>query len=90
MAAQYTHLRTYFSFVTYIGVAPDITIHTVVSFLEFLHSNSVSPKVIANYVSSLKTAACRYNWDSLPQLVSDYLRSITINANFNPTPRGTF
>ena len=93
MAAQHTHLATYLSFVTYMGVAPDITIHTVLSCLEFLHCNSVSPEVITNYVSCLKAAACRYNWDSEPlyhQLISAYLRSIAISTNFKPTPWGTF
>ena len=58
-----------------------------------MHSNSVSPRVIANYVSSLKTAAKRYKWDSEPlhhQLVSAYFRSISINSIISPTPRGTF
>ena len=93
LAAQRTHLKTYLAFVTYMGVQPEITIQTILSFLEFLHSNSVSPRVIANYVSSLKTVARRYKWDPEPlyhQLVSANLRSITINSTFNPTPRGTF
>ena len=75
------------------GIQPQFTIQTVLSFLEFLYSNAVSPRVIANYVSSLKTAAKKYKWDSEPlhhQLVSAYLRSISINSTFNPTPRGTF
>ena len=87
------HLKTYLTFVTYIGVQPEFTIQTILSFLEFLHSNSVSTRVIANYVSSLKTVACRYKWDPEPlhhRLVSAYLRSITINSTFNPTPSGTF
>ena len=80
-------------FVTYMGIQPRFTIQTVLSFLEFLYSNAVSPRVIANYVSSLKTAAKKYKWDSEPlhhQLVSAYLRSISINSTFTPTPRGTF
>ena len=74
------------------AIQPQFTIQTVLSFLEFLHSNSVSPHVIVNYVSSLKTAAKKYKWDSEPlhhQLVSAYLRSISINS-FTPTPRGPF
>ena len=93
MPAQCTHLRIYLSFVIYLGITPEITIQTVLSFLDFLHCNSVKSRVISNYVSSLKTAAHRYKWDSEPlyhQLVSAYLRSITINSTFNPTRRGTF
>ena len=84
LAAQRTHLRTYLAFVTYMGIQPQFTIQTVLSFLEFLYA--VSPRVIANYVSSLKTAAKKYKWDSEPlhnQLVSAYLRSISINSTFN-------
>ena len=93
LAAQRMHLRTYLAFVTFMGIQPQFTIQTVLSFLEFLYSNSVSPRVISNYVSSLKTAALRYKWDSEPlqhQLLSAYLRSISINSTFNPIPRGTF
>ena len=93
LAAQRTHLRTYLAFVTYMDIQPQFTIQSVLYFLEFLYSNSVSPRVIANYVSSLKTAAKRYKWDSEPlqhQLVSAYLRSISINSTFTPTPKGIF
>ena len=93
LAAQRTHLRTYLTFVTYMGIQPQFTIQTVLSFLEIFYSNSVSPRVIANYISSLKTAAKRYKWDSDPlyhQLVSAYLRSISINSTFSPTPKGIF
>ena len=58
-----------------------------------LHCNSVSPKVISTYVSSLKTAARRYNWNPDPlhhHLISAFLRRITINTRFTPTPCGTF
>ena len=92
-AAVRMHLRKYLAFVIYMGIQPDITIQTILSFLEFLHLDSVSPRVIANYVSSLKTVARRYKLDPEPlshQLVSVYLRSITINSTFNPTPRGAF
>ena len=61
LAAQRTDLRTYLAFVTYMGILPQFTIQTVLSFLEFLYSNAVSPRVIANYVSSLKTAAKSIN-----------------------------
>ena len=63
------------------GIQPQFTIQTVLSFLEFLYLNSISPRVIVNYVSSLKTAAKRYKWDSDPlhhQLASAYLSSISI------------
>ena len=57
-------------------------------FTEFWHSlytNSVSYKVMLNYVSSLKKAATKYHWHPevlSHRLVSDYLRSISINTRF--------
>ena len=91
LAAQRTHLKTYLEFVTYIGIQPQFTIQTILSFLEFLHSNSFF--TLCYYLSSLKTAAKKYKWDAEPlhhQLVLAYLRSISINSTFSPTLRGTF
>ena len=51
------------------------------------------PKVIRNYLSSIRLMASKYN---IPQTgldhyaISNYLRSISINSNFRPTPRGIF
>ena len=93
LAAQRMHLRTYLACVTYICIQPQFTIQTVLSFLEFSYLNSVSPRVIVNYISSLKTAAKRYQWDSDPlhhQLVSAYLRGISIHSTFTPTPKSIF
>ena len=61
--------------------------------MEFLHINSISYKVILNYMSSLKTAGRRFGWNLAPfdhHLVSSYIRSISINSNFSPTPRAIF
>ena len=53
----------------------------------------MSPRVVQNYLSSLKTFAKLRGWDTLPfehKLVLDYVRSITINAHFSPVPKGIF
>ena len=46
-----------------------------------------------NYLSSLKSAARQDNWDQAifsHHLIQAYVRSISINSSFNPSPRGIF
>ena len=65
LAAQRMHLRTYLAFVTFMGIQPQFTIQTVLSFLEFLYSNSVSPRVISNcflFENSSIEIHCSTNW----------------------------
>ena len=53
----------------------------------------MSPRVIQDYLSSLKTFVGARAWDTSPfvyRLVLDYLRSITINSSFSPVPKGIF
>ena len=71
----------------------ELNVHSILAFLEYLFTNSVSHKVILNYISSLKKAAVKYHWNSevlSHRLVSEYLRSISINTRFAPTHRGIF
>ena len=71
----------------------DITLHNILTFLEYLHKNSISVKVIRNYLSSISTMASFYNLDhsavAHPQ-VTRYLRGLSIHSPFRPTPRGIF
>ena len=58
-----------------------------------MYQNNISLKVISTYLSSIQTKARLYNWDNsaIHHLsVRRYIRSITINSRFNPTPRGVF
>ena len=67
--------------------------HSLLAFMEFLHVNSLSHKVILSYISSIKHAFMRFHWSLYPfshQSVLSYLRSISINSQFSPTPRGIF
>ena len=69
------------------------SIHSILAFLEYLYVNSISYKVILNYISSLKKAAIKYSWPShifSHRLIQEYLRSVSINSRFTPTPRGIF
>ena len=75
------------------SLPPPPSVHSLLAFMEFLHINSISYKVILNYMSSLKTAGRKFGWNLASfdhHLVSSYIRSISINSNFSPTPRGIF
>ena len=71
----------------------ELNVHSILAFLEYLFTNSVSYKVMLNYISSIKKAATKYHWNPevlSHRLVSEYLRSISINTRFAPTSRGIF
>ena len=71
----------------------NFSLHNILTFLEYLYQNHISPQVIKNYVSSLNSMARTYNIpaeDLSHVAVSHYLRSISINSTFRPTPRGIF
>ena len=69
------------------------SVHSVLAFLEFLHTNSISYKVIISYVSSLRKATHKYEWSPKVfshRLVLEYLGSVSMNTRFTPTVRGIF
>ena len=93
MNAHHLHIRTYLAFVVFMDLPVELHVHSILAFLEYLHTNSISYKVLLNYISSLKRAALKYNWHPevlSHRLVLDYIRSISINSTFTPTPRGIF
>ena len=58
-------------------VPVELTVHSFLAFLEYLYINS----------------ATKYHWNPeilSHRLISKYLRSISINSRFAPTPRGIF
>ena len=62
-------------------------------FLEFLASNSLSHRVILNYVSALKFAFTSYGWNSeifSHPLVVRLLRGIALSVHTSPSPKGLF
>ena len=75
------------------GLDPSFSLNNILCFLEFLHVNSLSPRVIKNYLVSLRTMA-KFDKLSAEDLyfhsVTLYLRSLTINSKFRPVPRDTF
>ena len=91
--AHQLHFRTFLAFLVFMNLPVEFSLHNILVFLEYLYQNHLSPQVIKNYVSSLASMARTYNI-SAPCLshisVSHFLRSITINSAFRPTPRGVF
>ena len=68
-------------------------ITTVLLFLEFLASNSLSHRVILNYVSALKFAFTSYGWNSdifSHPLVVRLLRGTALSVHTPPSPNGLF
>ena len=91
--AHLTHIKTYLAFVIFMELPVELNVHSVLAFLEYLFINSVSYKVMLNYISSIKKATTKYHWNPeilSHRLISEYLRSISINTRFAPTPRGIF
>ena len=77
----------------FMGLPVTLTVHNILVFLEYLYKNDLSPKVIKNYLSSITSMAKYYHLpDSslLDSSISRYIRSISINSQFLPTPRGIF
>ena len=89
--AHITHLRTFLSYLIFMQLPVEFSLHNIITFLEFLYQSSLSPKVISNYFASIRSMAKFYNIEhsDLSHIaVSRFLRSITINYRFSPTPRG--
>ena len=91
--AHTTHLKTYLSFMVFMDLPLQFTLHSVLAFLEYLYVNNISHRLISNYLASLRSLAKRYDWDPAVlshQLLLSYLRSITRNTYFNHPSRGIF
>ena len=92
-ASHRVHFSTYLAFVLFMDLPLEFTIHSIITFLEYLFINQISYKVMLNYMSSLRFMAKNYHWDIAPlesPLVGAYLRSIKINFTYSPTVRGVF
>ena len=92
-SAHRTHFTSYLAFVTFMELPLVINLHNILAFLEYLHQNSLSVKVIKNYLSSISTMASFYHLDrsaiSHP-IVLRYLRGLSLSSPFKPTPRSIF
>ena len=93
MAAHHLHFRTFLGYLIFMDLPLECSVHNILIFLEYLFQNSISTKVISTYLSSIHSKAKLYGWDvssiAHPTL-QRYIRSISINSRFAPTPRGIF
>ena len=93
VSAHNRHFRTFIAFMIFMQLPIAINVHNVLIFLEYLYKNGLSPKVIKNYLSSISSVTSFYHLDHTPlsdPSISRFIRSITINSPFSPTPRGIF
>ena len=84
-----THVGAYFAFLHVMDLPPTVTLHNLVVFIEYLHQNLISHKVITSYVFSIRSTVEFYNLATHPfthPAVSRFLRSINITSHFSPTP----
>ena len=83
-SAHRTHLRTYLSFAVFMDLHLHFTIHSVLTFLEFLYVNNISHWVILNYIASLRSLQIIMIGTTVlsHQLVLSYLTSISRNTCF--------
>ena len=91
--AHQTHFFTYLAYLIFMDLPISLSVHNILSFLEYLYQNALSPKVIKNYLSSISSVSKNFNLDvsALSHIsVAHYLRSISINSSFRSTPRGIF
>ena len=92
-SAHRTHIRSYFAFLHIMQLYPTTSLHNILVFIEYLHQNLLSYKVILSYVSSIKSMAILYNIPSenfSHPAVARLLRSLSLTSHFAPTPRGLF
>ena len=92
-SAHHLHFKTYITFLLFMDLPVSISVHNILTFLEYLYQNLISPKVISSYLSSIHSKAGLYSWDTSSlshPAIHRFIRSININSKFSPTPRGVF
>ena len=82
-ASHLLHFRTFLGFLVFMNLPVTMSARNILIFLEYLYISSLSPKVIKNYLSSITSNFYHH-------MIERYLRSISINFRFAPTPRGLF
>ena len=91
--AHRTHFSTYLSVLLFYSLPLNVSAQNILIFLEFLVKNHLSPRVVRNYFASISSLAKFYHMDSSDlshPAVFRFLRSLSINSTFRPTPRGVF
>ena len=89
IATNTGHFRTYIAFNLYMGLSMDFKLPNILVVLEFLAKNGLSSKVIQGYISLLRVDLGRYALEASDlslYAILTYLRSLSINTPFRPTP----
>ena len=92
-AAHMHHFRTFVAFLMFLNLPIVCSIHNLLIFGEYLHNNNILYKVTKHYFSSLATCASYYKLDTKSfshPLLSRFIRSISINSQSSPSPKGIF
>ena len=87
------HWQTFLSFTLALGLPQNLDLQVILPFLEFLLQNSLSPRVIKNYLASIKAKAQLLGW-SIESLnhpsIHLFFKNITIHSSFVPKYKGYF
>ena len=79
-------------FLVFMNLPVIMSVHNILTFLEYLHTDPLSPKVIKNYLSSISSMTKQlklYPSNFYRHMEQKYL-SIAINSQFAPTPTDIF
>ena len=93
ISSHHGHFKTFILFTQYFGVPFSFELPIVLASIQYLHSNSLIPKVIQGYISSLRTMTYRFGLEhsSLSHhAVFLLLRSLRLNSHTPPPNRGVF
>ena len=93
LAAHTTHFKTFLAYLVFMKLPIQISVHNVLTFLEYLYCRQISPAVLRNYVSSIRSMGTKFLLDVSPLshfTIDRYIRSVSINSQFAPSPRGIF
>ena len=93
LAAHTTHFKTFLAYLIFMKLPVQISVHNVLTFLEYLYCRQISPAVLKNYVSSIRNMGTKFLLDVSPLshfAIYRYLKSVFINSQFAPSPKGIF
>ena len=83
--------RDFIAYQVVAGLPPcQVNTRILLSFMEYLHQNSISSNHIANYISALRAFHVVYSLDTSPfkdEKISLFLKSVKIQASFSPSTR---
>ena len=91
--AHRTHFAPYLSVLLFYLLPIHLSAQNLIIFQEFLETNHIYPVIVRNYFSSISSVSQFYDLDTSDlshPAVLRFLRSLSINSSFRPTPWGVF